>query len=233
MRKRLLSVGFPIMLLIAFSFASFAWEADFGVSTYNPAVAEAVTFAVCEPCLDGGSFSYGWDFDGDGTDDEQTDQGLIDHSFPKAGFYRVTLTLTDGAGRTKTHTEGIYVGSIPAFARRDVVVDSDGSLFVLITVSISEGSRALGFQESIPHGFSLEILDSGGAITNINAQVRELEVLWGSEFETGGELTFSYRLHPSSPGMSGPEFSGMFSGYIDTEEGQQRFKAEICGELSL
>jgi len=33
--------------------------------------------------------------------------------------------------------------------------------------------------------------------------------------------------------MSGPEFSGMFSGYIDTEEGQQRFKAEICGELSL
>ncbi|RLE37324.1 hypothetical protein DRJ12_03055 [Candidatus Acetothermia bacterium] len=233
MRKRLLSVGFPIMLLIAFSFASFAWEADFGVSTYNPAVAEAVTFAVCEPCLDGGSFSYGWDFDGDGTIDETADQGLIDHSFSAEGFYRVTLSLTDEAGMTKTHTEGILVGALPAFAKRDVLLNSDGSLFVLITVLISEGSRALGFQESIPRGFSLEILDPSGAITNINSQARELEIVWGSEFEAGGELTFSYRLHPSSSGMSGPEFSGMFSGYVRTEEGQQRFKAEICGELSL
>jgi len=232
MRRGLIGVGLPAMLLLVLSFASSAWEADFEVSAYNPVVGEAVTFAVCEPCLDGGSFSYAWDFDGDGTIDLETDQGMVDHSFSEPGFYRVTLTLTGDGDSEKTHTEGILVGAMPAFARRDILLDSDGSLFVLITISISERSRALGLEESIPRGFSLEILDVGGAITNINAQDRELEVVWGSKFEAGGELIFSYRLHPSSSGVSGPEFSGTFSGYIGTGEERQRFKAEICGELS-
>jgi len=95
-----------------------------------------------------GSFSYAWDFDGDGTIDEEVDQGMVDHAFSAPGFCRVVLTLTDEGGRRKTHTEGIIVGSLPAFAKRDVVTDSDGSLFVLITISISERSRALGFEDS-------------------------------------------------------------------------------------
>jgi len=191
--------------------------------------------AVCEPCLDGGDFSYGWDFDGDGTVDLTADQGVVDYSFADPGFYRVSLILTDESGRTKTHTEGILVGAIPAFARRDILLDSDGSLFVLITVSISERSRALGFRESIPRGWSLEVLDPSGAITNINAETRELEVVWGSKFEAGGELTFSYRLHPSSSlwdPLADLRLSGVFSGYIPMDEGQRRFVGDICGELA-
>ncbi len=224
MKNRLIGVVFVI--LISLSLSSFAWEADFSVSELNPAVGETVTFDVCEPCLDGGDFAYAWDFDGDGVADAEG--GTVSYLFTEAGFYRVNLTLIDEWGVVKTHTEGILVGATPAFAKRDVLVDSDGSLFVLITITILEETRAPGIKEVIPHGWTLEILDPSGGITNINAEERALEVLWMSKFAAGTELTISYRLHPTGGGDD-PRFSGRLAGYTDTG----RFEGEVCGGLSL
>lgn len=47
---------------------------------------------------DGSISSYEWDFDGDGTIDESTDQPTVDHAYRLTGSYTVILTVTDDAG---------------------------------------------------------------------------------------------------------------------------------------
>ncbi len=205
-----------------------AAEADFTPSTFNPAVGEIVNFAVCEPCLGGGAFTYLWDFDGDGMQDLETVDAVVARSFPEAGFYRVSLTIRGAGGREERRSKGVLVGPIPAYAIREVLPQGDDTVFVLITVVVQEASVAIALEEAIPRGWQVEVLDAGGALTRNDPEARREEVVWMSSFEAGDELTFSYRLHPSY-GTAIGQFSGELSGY----RGGERFSGEICGEQSL
>ena len=226
-RKRIgLAVTCATMLILGVGVAH-AFEADFDPSIYNPDVGEIVNFAACESCLGGsGDFQYAWDFDADGVDEIESADSLVTHAFPEAGYYEVTLSVTDAGGRATTCRKGIVVGRLPAFAVREVMPQSDGTILVLLTVRVLEDCSAIGFQESMPQGWQLEVVDAGGAFAYPNPATKTLEALWGSQFAEGDMVTFTYRLHPAYS-ASLQRLSGDVSGY--TEAG--RFLGKIGGEL--
>ena len=227
MTKKLCIPFVAAVVAAGFALASVAWEADFEPSTFNPEIGETVTFAVCEPCLDSGSYSYAWDFDGDGTTDLATEELLCEHVFDSAGFYEVKLTSTAEDGRTKTRRLGILVGALPAYAVRETLHQGDGSIFVLITVYVREAiTGGMGFTERLPLGWMYEEVDVGGAMKNERTDPKQYEVAWGAQFDEGSKATFSYRLIPGYGG-SVVVFDGTLNGYTDGE----RFYGTICGEL--
>jgi len=210
----------------AFFVAGCAWEADFEASNFQPAVNELITFDICEPCLDDGNYRFEWDFNNDGAVDLETDDPSASYAFDEEGFYEVRLTMFDDQGRWGTRLKGVLVGEYPAFALRETVDQGDGTIFVLITITVREAITAPGLEEGMPRGWQFELLDGGGAITNANAADRVFEALWGSQLEDGEELTFSYRLHPAGAGVT--VLDGALSGMVDG-----RFVAAICGELEV
>lgn len=228
MTKRLIGPVFSTALLVLIAGTALAWDADFDPSSFNPEVGESVTFAVCEPCLGDGNFIYEWDFDGDGSIDAQTREASTAHAYEAEGYYEVGLRLIGDDGRSRTQHKGILVGASAAFAVREVLPESDGTFFVLITINVTTYASAIGFEEAIPQGWQLEMLDTGGAmISRVIQEERKLVAAWGSAFDGGMEITFSYRLYPSYV-TSSRELSGIVTGY---DPG--RFSGQVCGVLAL
>ena len=227
MKNRWIAQLGSIGLILTFAMAAHAFEADFDPSTYNPGVAEIVNFEICEPCLGGDGLVYSWDFDGNGEPELETDQGLVTYSFASPGFYEVVLTISDGGGRTSVAHHGVVVGPVPAIAVRELLVESDGAIFALITLTVNERVSAPGIEENIPDGWAVEIVDAGGAVVKLNKEERQYEIAWMSMFEPEETLTFSYRLRPAYtsvlPMLEG-ELSGYSSGY---------FRTGIAGMLTL
>ena len=228
MKNRWIAQLASIGLILLFATAAHAFEADFDPSTYNPDVAEIVNFEVCEPCLGGSNFTFSWDFDGNGDPEFDTDQDLVTYSFASAGFYEVILTVTDAGGRTSVARQGIVVGPIPAIAVRELLVESDGAIFVLLTVTMNERVSAPGIEENIPDGWAIEVVDAGGAVMKPNMEEKQYEIAWMSMFEPGETVTFSYRLRPAYTSVL-PTLSGELSGY----SGGERFVARVAGMLTL
>ena len=228
MKNRWIAQLASIGLILSFATAAHAFEADFDPSTYNPDVAEIVNFEVCEPCLGGSNFTFSWDFDGNGDPEFDTDQDLVTYSFASAGFYEVILTVTDAGGRTSVARQGIVVGPIPAIAVRELLVESDGAIFVLLTVTMNERVSAPGIEENIPDGWAIEVVDAGGAVMKPNMEEKQYEIAWMSMFEPGETVTFSYRLRPAYTSVL-PTLSGELSGY----SGGERFVAKVAGMLTL
>jgi len=206
----LVSIG----LILMFATIAYGFEADFDPSTYNPDVAEIVSFEVCGPCLGGSDFTFSWDFDGNGVSELETDQDLVTYSFDSEGFYEVVLTVSDAGGRTSVSRQGIVVGQVPATATRELLVESDGSIFVLITVTMNETFSSVGIEENIPDGWAIEVVDAGGSLVNPNMAERQYEILWMSMFEADETVTFSYRLRPAYTSVL-PTLHGEVSGYSD------------------
>jgi len=229
MNRKWIGLAGSIASVLILAAAAYALEADFDPSLYNPSVSEIVSFEVCESCLDGGGFRYTWDFDGDGAPEQETEDALVSHAFPSAGYYEVVLTVrSTTSGWTSTRRKGILVGSQPAYAVRELLAQSDGSILVLVAVTASADCSAVGFQEMMPQGWQMEVVDAGGATTRMNALEKKLEVVWLMQLSAGDQLTFSYRLYP---GYSSTlrALSGQLSGY--TEDG--RFVGQISGELGM
>jgi len=219
----LVSIG----LILMFATIAYGFEAGFDPSTYNPDVAEIVSFEVCGPCLGGSDFTFSWDFDGNGVPELETDQDLVTYSFDSEGFYEVVLTVSDAGGRTSVSRQGIVVGQVPATATRELLVESDGSIFVLITISI-HATATVNIEEGIPSGWAIEVVDAGGAVVNPNMAKRQYEILWMSMFEAGETLTFSYRLRPAYTSVL-PVLSGEVAGYLSGV----RYVTGIAGMLGL
>ncbi len=230
MRKGIRTGIFGLLIAAASAWAaSAAWQADFTPSTFNPGVGDVVNFAVCETCLgSGGAYRYLWDFNSDGIVDLNTDSTVVACTFDTTGFYEVKLTIQDLGGREVTRSKGIYVGPVPAFGIRQVILETDGTVFVSISIVVNSAAVALGLVEGIPAGWQLEIVDAGNAMTRVNAGERQLEVAWMSQAEAGDELTFTYRLY-SNYATQTRQLSGELSGYI----GGVRFTDSVCGELAV
>ena len=214
MKNRWIATLVSIGLILTFATIAYGFEADFDPSTYNPDVAEIVNFEVCEPCLGGSDFTFSWDFDGNGTPEFDTDQDLVTYSFASEGFYEVVLTVSDAGGRTSVARQGVVVGPVPAIAIRELLVESDGSIFVLITVTMNEKFASVGIEENIPDGWAIEIVDAGGSLVHPNMAERQYEILWMSMFEAGETVTFSYRLRPAYTSVL-PTLYGEVSGYAN------------------
>lgn len=212
MKNRWIVYLVSIGLILTFATMVYGFEADFDPSTYNPDVAEIVNFEVCEPCLGGADFTFSWDFDGDGVPEFDTDQDLVTYSFASEGYYEVVLTVSDAGGRTSVVRQGVVVGPVPAMAIRELLVESDGAIFVLITVTMNERFSSVGIEEDIPAGWAIEIVDAGGSLVNPNMDERQYEILWMSMFEAGETVTFSYRLRPAYTSVL-PTLHGEVSGY--------------------
>jgi hypothetical protein len=230
MRKGIRTGIFGLLIAAASAWAaSAAWQADFTPSTFNPGVGDVVNFAVCETCLgSGGAYRYLWDFNSDGIVDLNTDSTVVACTFDATGFYEVKLTIQDLGGREVTRRKGIIVGPVPAFGIRQVILETDGTVFVSISMVVNSAAAALGLVEGIPAGWQLEIVDAGNAMTRVNTETRQLEVAWMSQAEAGDEFTFTYRLY-SNYATQTRQLSGEVSGYV----GGARFAASVCGELAV
>jgi PKD repeat protein len=202
-------------LILCLGVAAYAFDANFDPSTYNPEIAQIVNFEVCTSCLDGGDgFTYSWDFDSDGVAEIETDQTLVTYSFASEGFYDVCLTVSDAGGRTSVMHKGIIVGSVPAVGVRDLVTESDGTIMALITITVNEEISALGIEEGLPSGWSVELVDPDGAIGMTNALEKRQEYVWSSMYEPGESVTFSYRLRPINK-TTLPTLQGKVTGFVD------------------
>jgi PKD repeat protein len=228
MNRKWIGLAGSVASILILAVAAVAFEADFDPSIYNPDVAEIVNFEVCEPCLDGYGYRYKWDFDADGVPELETEDTLVTYAFSSSGYYEVVLTVSDSGGRTSTRRKGILVGGLPAFAVRELLVQGDGTILVLVTINVTADCSAIGFQEAMPAGWQVEVVDAGGAFAYPNPLTKKLEAIWGSQFAAGETLTFSYRLHPTyTSTLQG--LGGEISGY--TAEG--RFVGGISGELGM
>jgi len=226
MKKRAFVTALCAGILCLCGASAFGWEADFEPSTYNPRIGDPVDFAICEPCLGSGAFTYAWDFDGDGTVDLDTTEPTAECAYGADGYYEARVTLKDADGRRKSARKGILVGDVPAYAVRETIDQGDGTVFVLITLHINDTIAAPGVRESMPTGWQFELLDDGGAVTNPNAAERRYEVLWMSILEEGDDATFSYRLHPGGVGST-----LALSGFVSGRAHGVGFEFAICGEL--
>jgi hypothetical protein len=230
MRRGIRAVVFGLLIAAAgASVASAAWQADFTPSAFNPGVGEVVNFAVCETCLgSSGAYRYLWDFNSDGVVDADTESTATACTFDAAGFYEVKLTIQDLGGREVTRRKGILVGPAPAYGVRQVILETDGTVFVSIAIVLNSSAVAIGLVEGIPAGCQLEIIDTDGAMTNVNMETRQLEVAWASQVEAGDELTFTYRLYSNYAAQT-RQLSGEVSGYVVGV----RFIGSVCGELAV
>lgn len=112
-------LAFMLFILLTASMVSILFTAFAGVGgespvasfTYSPEAPigdDTVTFNVSESYdPDGYIVSYKWDF-GDGTIVTETDP-ITTHTYDKAGFHSVRLTVTDNNGLTDTWTEQVLV----------------------------------------------------------------------------------------------------------------------------
>ena len=224
-RTRQLLACFTVIVAMA-GLLALGTEVNFAPSTYNPAFEEPVSFEVCEPCLGSGTFSYEWDFDGDGVYEVTTGDLMVTHAFSEPGFVEVGLKVSDANGRAAVRRKGVLVGESPLIAIRDLVKE-DGATFVLISFSANMALTAPGLEETVPAGWQVEVVDTEGALpTHFGGGT--LEVLWADQIVEGWTWALSYRLYPSY-GTGSPALNGTASGYI----GGKRVKAVVCGDLSV
>jgi len=211
--------------------ATAAWKADFTPSTYNPGVGEAVSFAVCASCLSSETYTYRWDWNGDGVVDLETRDPVATNAYATAGYYEVELVIVADTGLRDTCRKGVLVGAVPAFAVRDVLAQDDGTLLVVVTVrAVDAIPGGLGFEEQIPQGWQLTKEDTGGSwLSFVDPQTRTLAVQWVG-VDAGAEMVFTYRLSMyAGYAASEMQLSGELRGYV----GGVRFVATICGAVRL
>ena len=227
MSNRWIALCVSIGLVLMSAVAVFAFDADFDPSTYNPELGEIVNFEVCEPCLGDTDFTYSWDFDGNGVAELETDEPLVTYAFSSAGFHEVVLTISDVGGRTSVARQGVVVGPVPAIATRELLVEADGAIFVLVTIT-THATVTLNIEEGIPSGWAVEVVDAGGSMIKINTAEKKIEAAWMSLYDAGETVTLSYRLRPAYTSVLAA-LSGEVAGYSSGD----RFVMDIAGMLAL
>ena len=84
--------------------------ADFAYAPARPEPGDVVQFnATLSADPDGQVVAFAWDFNEDGIIDSTA--AIVDHVFPEAGLYNVSLIVTDNSGSTDTLTLQVVVGS--------------------------------------------------------------------------------------------------------------------------
>ncbi|MGM0586899.1 MAG: YCF48-related protein [Bacteroidota bacterium] len=178
-----------------------AVAADFTADVTTGTAPLTVTFTDAST----GASSWAWDFDGDGTIDNNTDANPS-HIYSDAGTYTVVLTVDDGTGTTATQTKVDYITVNESSA--DVTIyyvatdgsdtSGDGSInnpFATIQHAIDQASdgdkievAAGSYTENIDLGAkNLKLYSSSGAestIINGNDGNHVIAIIGGQTFDT-------------------------------------------------
>jgi len=116
---------------------------------------------------------------------------------------------------------------VPAIGVRELLVEADGAIFVLITIT-THATVTANIEEGIPSGWAVEIVDAGGAMVKINTTEKLIQAAWMSLYDSDEMFTFSYRLRPAYTSVL-PTLSGDVAGYSSGD----RFAMGIAGMLAL
>ncbi len=138
--------------------------------------------------------SFYWDFGGDGTVDLVSQSPEVTYT-ARAGWQEVVVQVVQ---------EGVAIDS----ARLAIVADERLGAFrivkgcdpveVTIVVRAKAHIVAPGIEESIPPGWTVEIVDDGGAFYKLKSNT--LQAVWPLELWTGYEVRLRYLLYPPAPG---------------------------------
>jgi len=138
--------------------------------------------------------SFYWDFGGDGTVDLASQSPEVIYT-ARPGYQEVVLQVVQ---------EGTAIGS----ARLAIVADERLGAFrivkgcdpieVTVTIRAKGHVVAPGIEESIPPGWTMEIIDDGGALYKLKSDT--LQAVWPLELWTGNEVSLRYLLYPPAPG---------------------------------
>jgi PKD repeat protein len=110
---------------------------------------------------------YEWDFDDDGMFDEDSPAPFSSYVFPRAGFYDVTLRVTDAGGQTATKTKTIEVVENDTTAIRTIStpeVKPETMFRVTLDLKVQRASNGLGVEEHLPRDWIVEPVMNDGAI---------------------------------------------------------------------
>ena len=117
-----------------------------------------------------GPYSYGWDFDGDGTVDATTAEASATHTYPAAGAYVASVTVTDAAGSTVAAKpkngagtdEAIITGEATLKGRRIAVVAGEFR-FLAGSIGVVAAERiVLAFERAQREGLPVFAAPSSG-----------------------------------------------------------------------
>jgi len=147
-----------------------------------------------------------WDFGGNGSVDQITQAPSIAYTV-KAGYQEIVVQV---------HYQGQAVGSARIALSADPslgayrTVHSRGAGPIEVTVVLHARAHlvAPGIEETIPPGWSLEVVDDGGALYKTGDV---LQVVWPLELWPGDEVSLHYLLYPGEPASG--RISGIASAY--------------------
>lgn len=110
---------------------------------------------------------YEWDFDDDGVFDDPSQSPFAAYIFPRAGFYDVTLRVTDADGRMGTKTKTIEVLENDTTAIRTIStpeVKPETIFRVTLDIKVTRASNGLGVEEQVPAGWIVEPVMNDGSV---------------------------------------------------------------------
>jgi PGF-CTERM protein/PGF-pre-PGF domain-containing protein len=183
---------------------------------------EEVTLDASGSSDDEGIAAYEWDFDGDGTMDDQTSAAMVDHTYSSTGDHNTSVKVIDEAGNADvgnvTVTVEAQTTDEPPTARADAKPDNanvsetvtfDGSnssdaegAIASYTWTFADGTTKQGenvthsFGETGTHDVTLTVEDSAGNTdsTTVTVNVEDSSTQKGIEFvnESTIEITGEY-----------------------------------------
>jgi len=156
--------------------------AQFSYQPASPGAGEDVTFDASATTDDGTILLYRWDWDADGTYDDERAAATVTHSWPDVGTYPVTLEVEDDNGTTSTYTASVTVGGgdpslvLSAPASIDT---SGGTATVFVTVTCLN---------QMVDGVHIEVEEDAGATVQVTPSEATMQAGAERQFELSIDL---------------------------------------------
>ena len=120
-----------------------------------------------------------WDFDGDGLVDETTEVPEVAHAFGEPGEHRVVLTVVDEQGAQTTVEKTIdVIAPVTTLRTIETGLPDDwtipgGVVNVTLDLELNTTLNGLSITETIPIGWTFELVEADGATLRENGQTIE------------------------------------------------------------
>jgi len=183
--------------------------------------------------LDDSIVWYLWDFDGDGLVDETTEVPEVAHAFEEPGEHRVVLTVVDKQGAQTAMEKKIDViapvttlRTIETGLPDDQTIPS-GVVYVTLKLGLNTTLNGLSITETIPMGWTFELIEADGATIRENGET--IEWLFLEKFIPDGvnsKREIRYML--TAPANVGETLQGTISGKLGSSS--PRFAQTISGD---
>ena len=147
-----------------------------------------------------------WDFGGDGTVDQVTATPSIPY-LVRAGYQEIAVQVR--LGDSAVGSARIALSADPSLGVfRTVSRTETGSYEVTVVLRTRVHLYAPAIEEFIPAGWSVEVIDVGGAVFMVG---ESLQAVWALELWPGDEVALRYVLYPGP--VETARLSGSASGY--------------------